>query len=128
MNFYIANQNPDSIYNDMEGKHYEYPTGIPNGKQLKVGDYLLFNLNKKSTVKLSLGDRRLTGIAKIDDIQIFNTDKEMALASYEWYKEFTPPLTYEQIGGDVRSNIYNSINKIDQEKVSAILFKIIQHL
>ena len=127
MNFYIVNQNPDSNYNDLEGKHYDYPTSIPCGRQIKVGDYLLFNLSKKWAKKLNLGEKRLTGIAKIDDITIyFQDDKEMALASYEWYKEFNVPLTFEQIGGEIRSNINNAMNKIDSERINEILVKIIK--
>ena len=52
----------------------------------------------------------------------------MALASYEWYKEFNTPLTFEQIGGEVRSNINNAMNKIDQVKVNEILIRIIQNI
>jgi hypothetical protein len=129
MNIFIVNQNPDSTYNDQEGKHYDYPTSIPCGRQINIGDYLLFNLSKKWAKKLNLGDKRLTGIAKIDEITIYNqNDKEMALASYEWFKEFNTPLTFEQIGGEMRSNINNAMNKIDHEKVNEILIKIIQNI
>jgi hypothetical protein len=129
MNIFIVNQNPDSSYNDKEGKHYDYPTSIACGKQIKVGDYLLFNLSKKWAKKLGMGDKRLTGIAKIDEITIYiQKDKEMALASYEWYKKFDTPLTLEQIGGEIRSNVNNTMNKIDSKKINEILMLIIKSL
>ncbi len=129
MNIFIVNQNPDSSYNDQEGKHYDYPTSIPCGRQIKIGDYLLFNLSKKWAKKFSFGDKRLIGIAKIDEITIYmQNDKEMALASYEWYKKFEDPLTFEQIGGEIRSNTNNSMNKIEQERVNEVLINIIKNL
>jgi len=47
MNIFLVSQNPDSKYNDVEGQHYDYPTSIPNGKQIKVGDCLIFVLSSK---------------------------------------------------------------------------------
>ncbi|MFD3393393.1 hypothetical protein U0R10_02050 [Aquirufa sp. OSTEICH-129V] len=131
MNIFIVNQNPDSTYNDQEGKHYDYPTSIPNGKQIKVGDLLIFNLNKKTTIKLNLGDCRLIGIAKIDNITIYKSpnNKEMSLASYEWYREFKTPLTFEQLGGkDLRTNINNSMNKLESNEIVEILSNIIKFI
>ena len=115
MDIFIVNQNPDSKYNDEVGKRYDYPTSIANGKQIKVGDTLIFNLSSKSSKKLNLGNKRIIGIAKIDSIIIYDTEKkEMAIASYEWYKKFEQPLSFEEIGGDPRSNISNSINRISR--------------
>ncbi len=53
MNIFIVNQNPDSKYNDVEGQYYNYPTSIPNGKQVKVGDYLIFSLSSLSAKNLT---------------------------------------------------------------------------
>ena len=36
-----------SKYNDEEGKRYDYPTSIPNGQQIKMGDIFIFNLSVK---------------------------------------------------------------------------------
>ena len=72
MNIFIVNQNPESNYNDSEGEFYNYPTSIPNGKQVGVGDLLLFLLSSKSALKLNLGESRVTGIAKIDDITFYD--------------------------------------------------------
>ncbi len=128
MNIFIINQNLDSKYNDEEGKRYDYPTSIPNGQQIKMGDIFIFNLSVKTAKKQKLGDKRLTGIAKIDNITLYNQEgKEMALASYEWYKKFESPLSFKDIGGDPRTNINNSMNKISKEKQGEILFQIIKH-
>jgi hypothetical protein len=128
MNIYLVSQNPDSNYNDSAGEHYDYPTSIPNGKQIKVGDLLLFALSSKAALKLKFGEGRITGIAKIDDITIYSQDgKQMALASYEWFKVFETPLSFEQIGGDPRTNIQHSMNKISKEKHSEILLQIIKN-
>ena len=51
----------------------------------------------------------------------------MALASYEWYKKFESPLSFMDIGGDPRTNINNSLNKISKEKQVEILLQIIKH-
>ena len=131
MNIFIVNQNPESSYNDEVGKHYDYPTSIPNGKQIKIGDLLIFNLNYKTTRKLNLGNCRLLGIAKIDEITNYlsETNKEMALASYEWYKEFKTPLSFEQLGGEeLRTNIQFAMNKLDSNKIMEVLVNIIRFL
>ena len=129
MSIFIINQNPDSKYNDEEGKQYDYPTSIPNGKQVKIGDYFIFNLSAKSAKKQKLGDKRLTGIAKIDDITLYNQEgKKMALASYEWYKKFSIHLSFKDIGGDPRTNINNAMNKIDENRNEEVLLLIIKNL
>ena len=117
MDIFVVNQNPDSKYNDEVGKRYDYPTSIPNGKQIKIG----------SSKKLKLGNKRITGIGKIDSITFYNSEtKEMAIASYEWYKQFQNPLSFDDIGGDPRSNISNSINRISIELQTKILLEIIK--
>ncbi len=127
MDIFIVNQNPDSKYNDEEGKRYDYPTSIANGKQIKIGDILIFNLSSKSSKKQNLGNKRIIGIAKIDSIIKYDTGtKEMSIASYEWYKKFEQPLSFEEIGGDPRTNISNSINRIPTEFQVDILINLIK--
>ena len=129
MNIYLVSQNPNSIYNDSAGEHYDYPTSIPNGKQIKVGDILLFALSSKAAMKLKFGEGRITGIAQIDNITIYNqVGKQMALASYEWFKMFETPLSFEQIGGDPRKNMQHSMNKISEGNYLEILMRIIKNL
>ena len=53
MNIFIVNQNPDSFYNDVEGEHYDYPSVIPNGRQIKVGDYLILIYLRSLRIKRS---------------------------------------------------------------------------
>jgi hypothetical protein len=128
MNIFLVSQNPESKYNDVEGKHYDYPTGIPNGKQIKVGDCLIFILSSKSAQQLNLAKKRITGIAKIDNITIYNNEnKQMALASYDWYKKFKVPLSFEDLGGDPRTNINNAMNRISKDIQAEILVNIIKH-
>ena len=129
MKIFIVNQNPDSRYNDIEGKQYDYPRSIPNGKQIKIGDCLIFSLSAKSAKQKKLGNKRLTGIAKIDDITLYSQkEKQMALASYEWHRKFSTPLSFEDIGGDPRTNINNAINKIEKDRYLPILIQIIKEL
>ena len=127
MNIFLVSQNPDSKYNDVEGQHYDYPTSIPNGKQIRVGDCLIFCLSSKSAKQLNLGDNRITGIAKIDNITIYNQEnKQMALASYEWFKKITTPLSFKNIGGDPRTNKNFAMNKIAVDRQAEILLQIIK--
>ncbi len=51
----------------------------------------------------------------------------MALASYEWFKKFSPPLSFKNIGGDPRVNTNFAMNKISIEKHAEILLQIIMH-
>lgn len=122
INFFLVNQNPNSVYNDVEFELYEYPTIIPNGKQIKKGDFLLFNLSKKEANKNGNINQRIFGIAEIEKIKNYiNNNKEYAVATYCWKMKFSEPLTYDEIGGDPRNNIQNSINKINDQKLSKIL-------
>jgi hypothetical protein len=85
-------------------------------------------LSSKSAKKLNFGEHRITGIAKVDNITLYNkVDKTMAIASYEWFKKFESPLSFEDIGGDPRINIQHSINKIAKEKYYEILSQIINN-
>ena len=128
MNIFLVSQNPDSKYNDVEGKRYDYPTSIPNGQQIKVGDCLIFVISSKSAQQLNLGDNRITGIAKIDNITLYNhEDKQMALASYEWFKKFSTPLSFINIGGDPRTNKNFAMNKIAADRQAEILLQIIKY-
>jgi hypothetical protein len=129
MNIFLVIQNPESKYNDEFGKRYDYPTSIPNGKQISVGDCLIFMVNSKSAQKLKFGNKRIIGLGKIDEITLYNVkEKEMALASYEWYKKFDPPLSFQEIGGDPRINEQHSMNKIDNERYLEILLQIIKNI
>jgi hypothetical protein len=129
MNIFIVNQNPDSEYNDKDGERYDYPLSIPNGRQISVGDILIFNLSYKFAKKMKLGESRLTGIAKIDHIEHYLLrGANMGLASYCWYKKFKKPLRFIDIGGDPRNNDNNSMNKVNSDLNTLILSNIIEFL
>ena len=128
MNIFIVSQNPESKYNDVEGQHYDYPTSIPNGRQIKIGDCLIFCLSSKYSKQLNLGGKRIIGISLIDAITIYNqAEKQMALASYGWFRKFKVPLSFNDIGGDPRINVNFAMNKIPAERHVEILLQIIKH-
>ena len=129
MNMFIVNQNPESGYNDQEGLRYEYPTSIPNGKQIKFGDLLLFNYSKKQAIREGLKDKRIYGLSLIDDISKYNNNnQEYAIATYSWYKPLVNNLSFNDIGGDPRNNEYNSMNKVPDTQIKIILTRILGDL
>ena len=90
--------------------------------------YYYSHYQQNQQKKLNFGEHRITGIAKIDDITLYSqVDKQMAIASYEWYNKFKSPLSFEQIGGDPRMNIQHSMNKISEENYLEILLQIIKN-
>ena len=52
----------------------------------------------------------------------------MVIAIYEWYKKFPTPLTFDQIGGDYRTNINNSMNKVDEDKKFLLITSLLKYL
>ena len=124
---FIDNQNPKSKYDDKEGMEYEYPTSIPNGKNIKKGDILIFNLSKKVAISLKLGNATISGIARVKDVTQFQKNrKRMAIASYLWYKKFNQNISFEEIGGDLRNNKNNSINRIPFELSFELLLELLK--
>jgi hypothetical protein len=123
-NIFIVNQNPSSKYDDKEGIAYDYPSSIPNAKQIRRGDIFIFNMAKKYARELKLDDRTLFGIAKVGDINEYNNNNgdKMIKATYLWYKRFENNISPDEIGGDYRNNQTNSINRIgDRYKISVLI-------
>jgi hypothetical protein len=126
-NIFIVNQNPKSKYNDKEGLEYEYPTKIPNGKNINKGDLLIFNLSKKVALSLKMGDATISGIARVNKVTKFQKNgKQMATASYSWFKKFNQNVSFEEIGGDIRNNKNNSINRIPFEQSFDLLLELLK--
>ncbi len=124
---FIVNQNPKSKYDDTEGLEYEFPTRIPNGKNIKKGDILIFNLSKKVAVSLKLGNATISGIARINNVTTFQKNgKQMAKAYYSWYRKFNQNVSFEEIGGDIRNNKNNSINRIPFELSFELLLELLK--
>lgn len=104
-----------SEYGDVIGEVYEFPIGIPNSKQIKIGDTLVFCLTKKS----SDDSKRILGYGKISHMEPrppLPNDKHQRqrLAAYLVdYRKFSPALSFKDIGGDPRSNHTNSISRIN---------------
>lgn len=134
MRIFIVNQNPESDYDDVDGERYNYPTSIPCGKRISAGDILIFNLAKKAAVKLHIYPNRLTGIAMIDEVVKYEQKdkngviKEYAYATYTWHKKFKTPISFNQIGGDPRTNENNSMNQVDSSKEKYIIISLLNHL
>lgn len=124
---FIVNQNPGSKYEDKEGLEYEYPTSIPNGKNIKKGDILIFNLSKKVANSLKFGDATISGIARVKDITKFQkNNRQMAKVTYLWYKRFNKNISFKDIGGDIRNNKNNSINRIPFELNFELLLELLK--
>jgi len=104
-----------SGYGDVVGETYEYPLGIANSLQIKVGDYIVFCLTKKSTTN----DKRLLGYGKIKELEpkppLADDPKgrDRLAAHLENYHKFNPPLSFDDIGGDPRTNFTNSISRVE---------------
>ena len=103
-----------SGYGDVIGETYEYPLGIPNSKQIKVGDYIVFCLTKKSADD----DKRLLGYGRVESLESKPPLKEdpralkRLAAHLVDYQKFEPALSFADIGGDPRTNFTNSISRI----------------
>ena len=119
-NSWIVLQKPESAYNDVEGECYEYPANIPNGRRISEGDYLICSRSKHTSVD----GKRIIGIGRIEHIESYFRDsdnREMCIARYEWYRDFTDGYTFDDIGGDPRANLQHSMNPIPSERENRIL-------
>ena len=105
----------ESKYDDESGRHYEYTTSIPNGKQVAVGDQVVCML----VSRVASNDQRIFGVGKIVDIRPAPTEGRVQ-AIYEDYQQIDPPLTLEEIGGDPRGNPTNAINRISALVVTRV--------
>ena len=122
-NIFLVNQKPDSKWDDKECERYNFSASIPNGQQIRSGDILIVNLPKKYAQKMNYGDKRIVGIGEIDEVVLYKfKGEQMKYAVYSWYKKFDPPLMFDDIGGDPRSNIQHAMNKFaDEDKLKALL-------
>jgi hypothetical protein len=118
MTVFLVLQKPFSKYSDVRGHGYEYPTSIPNGRNIEEGDYLVCCLTKKNATD----GQRVFGVGRIGFIRHYEKDgREHAFAEYVVYRELTPPLTFEEIGGDPRNNKTNAINRLGHERGDSVL-------
>jgi hypothetical protein len=68
---WLAMSKADADYRDIDGKSYEYPSGIPNGKQLAAGDNIvLFRPPQagKKRAGIPALPARIFGVARIDKV------------------------------------------------------------
>ena len=112
---WLVLHNKKSHYGDVVGEVYEYPIGIPNSKQIKIDDVIVFCLTKKSssTNKRILGYGRVSELKPRPPLENNNRKKQRLAAYLANYREFDPALSFEDIGGDPRTNQTNSISRID---------------
>ena len=117
---WLVLQRPDSKYLDEEGKSYEYPSHIAHAKKIREGDYLVCTLPKKESKK----DRRIFGIGRVETIETYARDgSKMFKARYGWYRNFSTPYTFSEVGGDPRNKpgTQQSIAPISQPKEAELL-------
>ena len=62
MTVFLVLQKPFSKYSDVRGHGYEYPTSIPNGRNIEEGDYLVCCLTKKNATD----GQRVFGVGESD--------------------------------------------------------------
>ena len=119
MTVFFVTQKPDSGYDDKEGVGYEYPTSIPNGRQVSEGDYLVCMLPKNLAERnTDLGWGRILGVGVVRSISKYmKNGREHAFAEYGSYREFIRPLTFRELDlpGDPRANKQHSIARIIEE-------------
>lgn len=104
---WLVLQKRDSDYADSECKHYEYPTRIPNGQRITIGDSIICSLSKSDSVD----DQRIFGIGTVGTI-VESNSKGHVRAVYSDYRLLEPMLGFDEVGGDPRSNKTNSINRV----------------
>jgi len=117
---WIVLQKPVSSYNDVEGECYEYPATIPNGRQISEGDYLICSRSHHTAID----GKRIIGLGRIEVIEQYfreSDGREMCVARYGWYRDFENGFTFEDIGGDPRSNMQHSMNRIPVDRETEIL-------
>ena len=117
---WIVAQKEKSRYKDVEGESYEYPASIPNGKQIKKGDYLICSRTKQEATD----GKRIIGVGRVEIIHSETdsfTGKEMRTADYGWYRDLPNGFSFEDIGGDPRLNSQHSISSIVDNREEQIL-------
>lgn len=103
---WMVMQAEDSVYDDVVGRHYEYPPTIPNGRRVRPGDHVVCVRPSKE----SPDGRRVFAVATVGTVEDVSDDRRRAI--YLDYRAIEPHLTFDEIGGDPRVNRSNSINRI----------------
>jgi hypothetical protein len=111
---WFVQQNDDSIYRDSDGELYDYPYGIANAQRIAVGDMVVCYV----AARHAPDGRRITGIGRVDRIV---GDGDRLLAVYDRYFPFAEALTFDQIGGDPRSNQRNAINPLPEDAARLVI-------
>lgn len=128
-NVYFVFQKPESEYHDLPFERYDFPVSIPNGRNLKIGDLMIFDLTSKGAQAIN-GDknRRLTGLAVVGEIIEYksNEGEIRRIATYLWHLKFSQAMCFDDFGGDVlKQNPQHSICAVKQELVLDFMIKIL---
>ena len=105
----------DSDYDNVEGVQYQFPARIPNGRQISAGDAIV----TARSAAASTAGQRVFGVGRIGSVRPSKSDRRSAL--FDRYCGFDDPATFDELGGDPRSNKTNSINRVDNAFLAAAL-------
>jgi hypothetical protein len=111
---WMVQQFAGAPYDDVEGRAYEYPEDIPNGGQIREGDYLICYLPKR----LASDGNRIFGVGKVGAVVARG---DSIVAQFSGYSAIDPPLGFTVLGGDPRANRRNSINAVSGELLDRLL-------
>lgn len=128
-NVYFVFQKPESAYHDLPFERYDYPVSIPNGRKLKIGDLVIFDLTSKGAQKVNGNkEKRITGFGVIGDIFDYQSDNDehRRIATYSWHYKFPKAMSFNDFGGDlIKLNAQHSISSVRSELVVGFLIKLL---
>ena len=121
---YIAAYNPESKYEDKINCVYNYRADLPNAKQIKKGDLLIFYNTKKSS-----RDYGIFSFAIIHQIvDTVYSGKHHKSAVYNHHVELTLLSMKSITGEDYRENIQHSMSRIKPALETELLLNILKSI
>lgn len=121
---YIAAYNPESKYEDKINCVYNYRADLPNAKQIKKGDLLIFYNTKKSSRDYGIFSFAI--IHKI--IDTVYSGKHHKSAIYNQHVELTLMSLKSNTGEDYRENIQHSMSRVKPTLETELLFNILNSI
>ena len=97
-----------------KGERYEYPSHIANAQRIAAGDLLVV----ARTGKEASDGRRIVGVGHVGRVEEIDGGR---IAIFDRYLRLTEPASFDDVGGDPRSNKTNSINEVERSLVEALL-------
>jgi hypothetical protein len=108
---WLVIQKEDSSYGDIEGRAYRYPVSHPNAKRIAANDLIVV---ARPMRQQDADGGRIVGVGHIDRIE---PDDDHTIAWFGWYTALTPPVSFEDAGGDPRANFQHAMNPAPLEWV-----------